>query len=77
MLNIAPSKMKNAVVAACENTELDHALFTRFVKYRLRLQDRVDYLQSENLQHENQRVLNDDFRMPSLLEKWSEIKKYT
>ena len=73
VLNIAPSTLRTA--AACDNKELDPALYGKLVKYRLKLQDRVEYLESDTLQHELPSSENGDLCMPALLKNWSEKKK--
>ena len=70
---MAPSSNKET--PASENTHLDPVLYSKFVKLRARLKDRVDYMELDNLQHETPRVLNGDLCMPALLKKWSGNKK--
>ena len=55
---------------ACQNTELETQLYQKYVKYRARLKDRVDYLESGNRQHEIPSEGGADLRMPRLLRNW-------
>ena len=72
-LTIAPSTISEA--PASENKELDPALYAKYVRYRAKLQDRVEYLQLDGLQHETPRIANADLCMPALLKKWNGSKK--
>ncbi len=72
-LCIAPSTVSQTPPSS--NTALAPGLLTKFTRYRAKLQDRVDHLESG--QHEIPISDNDDLRMPSLLKKWNGDKKAT
>ena len=50
--------------------ELDIHLYQKYAKYRTRIKDRVDYLESDNRQHEIPSEMGADLRMPRLLRRW-------
>ena len=67
-LTAAPSTLQEQ--PACQNTELDANLFQKYAKYRAKLKDRVDFLESGNRQHEIPSEVGADLRMPRLLRCW-------
>ena len=71
-LTIAPSTISER--SPSSNPELNPGLVAKFTRYRAKLQDRVDYLESG--QHEIPISNNDDLHMPpALLKKWNGDKK--
>ena len=67
-LTAAPSSLQEQ--PACQNTELDANLLQKYVKYRAKLKDRVEFLESGNRQHEIPSEVGADLRMPRLLRCW-------
>jgi hypothetical protein len=75
VLTIAPSTT-TAEAPACQNQELNPALYGKSVKYRARLKNRVDYLELGTHQHEIPIAEGADLRMPALLKNRLDRKEH-